>query len=100
MAQPMKRKYLVRYERESGKWIATLPEVPGCQPQGRTIEQARDRVREALQAWFDTAEPYDGKLVDEVQLPPQVRRAVRSASEARRRAQDADAAASEKTREA
>ena len=94
-------KYLVRVERdESGMWVATVPDVPGCHTQGRTIEQARDRIREALQAWFDLPKEYDGELVDDVQLPPGARRLVRSAGEARRRAHAADAEASEKTREA
>jgi predicted RNase H-like HicB family nuclease len=39
----------VAYERDdSGWWVASIREVPGCHSQGRTIDEARRRVREAL----------------------------------------------------
>jgi predicted RNase H-like HicB family nuclease len=33
---------------ESEWWVASIREVPGCHSQGRTIDEARARVREAL----------------------------------------------------
>ena len=43
--------YKVVYERdESGSWIAEVPSVPGCHSYGRTIEQARGRVRVSCRA--------------------------------------------------
>jgi predicted RNase H-like HicB family nuclease len=39
----------VAYERDdSGWWVASIREVRGCHSQGRTIDEARRRVREAL----------------------------------------------------
>jgi predicted RNase H-like HicB family nuclease len=96
-----KSKYAVSLARdERGWWVATLPEIPGCHSQGRTIEQARERVREALQAWFDLEEPYAGELVDNVELGKALRRAISSAEEARERARSAEELASERTRDA
>jgi len=96
-----KSKYALSLARdERGWWVATIPEVPGCYSQGRTIEQARERVREALQAWFDLAGPYAGKLVDSVELAKPILRAIASAEEARERARSAEELASERTRDA
>ncbi|HYO94642.1 MAG TPA: type II toxin-antitoxin system HicB family antitoxin, partial [Polyangiaceae bacterium] len=63
-------KYVVSYERdESLMWVASVVDLAGCHTQGRTIQQARERIREALQAWFDLPGPYAGELVDDVRLP-------------------------------
>lgn len=37
-------------------WSVEAPELPGCHTQGRTIDQARDRIREAIALWLDTTE--------------------------------------------
>lgn len=37
-------------------WFVEVPELPGCHTQGRTIDQARDRIREAIALWLDTTE--------------------------------------------
>jgi predicted RNase H-like HicB family nuclease len=61
-------KYRAVYEREpDGRWTVEVPQVRGCHTYGRTIEQARERIREALDLFVadaDTAE-----IVDEVRLP-------------------------------
>src|SRR5438105_14673333 len=42
-------KYTVIYQRdESGAWIARVRGVPEAHSYGRTLEQARERIREAL----------------------------------------------------
>jgi predicted RNase H-like HicB family nuclease len=65
------KKYRVRYTRdESGWWQASVPDVQGCHTQGRTIEEARRRVREALGLFIDNAS--DVTLKDEVQMPKRV----------------------------
>src|SRR5687767_2512437 len=43
------KSYRVTYERDpAGWWVAAVREVPGCHTQGRTLAQARRRIREAL----------------------------------------------------
>ena len=78
--------YKVVYDRdESGAWIAKVPSVPGCHSYGRTIEQARERVREALDLWVrDASSAY---LVDEVRLPARLRASVTRARVARKKAE-------------
>jgi predicted RNase H-like HicB family nuclease len=33
---------------EDGKWVATVPALPGCISQGRTAAEARRNIREAI----------------------------------------------------
>ena len=81
----MSGSYRVVFERdESGAWIARVPRVRGCHSYGRTLEQARRRIREALGLWVDGAE--EAELVEEVRLPKHALDAVRRSQSARRRA--------------
>ena len=67
--------YTVIYERdEKGLWLAQVKGVPGCHTQGRTIAQARERIREALGLFDEHAEK--ATLVDDVRLPAGVRRLI------------------------
>jgi predicted RNase H-like HicB family nuclease len=85
MAQTMKR-YTVRYERdEAGWWVASVKGVRGCHTQGRTLNEARRRVREAL--GLVVANAGAAELVDEVRLPREVRRTLAEFRAARSRAE-------------
>jgi predicted RNase H-like HicB family nuclease len=67
----------VRYELdETGWWVASIDAVPGCHTQGRTIEQARERIREALAALVGDKAAARAELQDDIQLPPKAKRAV------------------------
>ena len=56
--------YNVTYLRDESKWwVASVREVPGCHSQGRTVDQARRRVREALELFVDDAK--SATLVDQ-----------------------------------
>ena len=69
--------YRVAYERdESGWWVASVRGVRGCHRQGRTVEEARRRIVEALTLFVDNARK--ATLVDEVKLPTDAARAVRA----------------------
>ncbi len=76
--------FIVRYERdEDGWWVASIASVPGCVTQGKTIEQARERIREALAALTNDRVAKNAKLVDDVVLPAPAKKAVRQAVTAR-----------------
>ena len=76
--------YRVVLERdESGAWIASVPDVPGCHTHGRSLVEARRRIREALSLWVDDAGC--AVLVDNVRLPRQALAAVRKSRCARER---------------
>jgi predicted RNase H-like HicB family nuclease len=64
--------YKVVYEMdESGCWIATVPSVKGCHTYGRSINEARERVREALALFAKDAAR--ARLADDIRLPANVR---------------------------
>lgn len=78
-------KYRVVFERDdSGVWIARAPRVRGCHTYGRTLDQARRRIREALSLWVDDADT--AELIEEVRLPARVRNAISRSRTARRQA--------------
>lgn len=82
MKTAKKRTYAVVFERdEKGLWVAHVKGIAGCHTQGRTIAQARDRIREAL-ALFDVHAD-QAHLEDEVRLPGDVHRLVTAQRSAR-----------------
>jgi len=59
-----KLRYVVTIEREAdGRFIASVPEIPGCHVYGRTRRQAVARARNALQFYVDS-------LRDQGRKPP------------------------------
>ena len=89
-------RYRAVFERdESGAWTARVPSVRGCHTHGRTLDQARRRLREALALWID--EPDTAELVEDVRLPAKVKAAVRTSRAGRRRAEEQRAEAGAST---
>lgn len=79
------KSYRVVYELdESGSWIATVPAVKGCHTHGRSIHQARERVREALSLFVSNAA--SARLIDDIRLPAELRRLLATQRAARKRA--------------
>jgi predicted RNase H-like HicB family nuclease len=51
----MSVKFSVLVERdEDGYYIASVPELPGCHTQARTLDELTGRVREAIELYLDT----------------------------------------------
>ncbi len=83
--------YTAVFERDpDGRWTVDVPEVRGCHSYGRTIAQARERVREALALFVDDADTAD--LRDDVRLPRDLTRQIQTARELRERLADDEAA--------
>lgn len=79
--------YTVDYRRdEQGWWVASVPEVPGALTQGRTIRQARKRIREALSFFVNDAAT--ATLRERFVMPVAVSHALSLCREARRRADE------------
>lgn len=78
--------YRVVFERDrDGAWLARVPSVRGCHTHGRTLEQARRRVREALGVWVEDADT--AEFVEDVRLPVRIRDAVARSRSTRRQAE-------------
>ena len=87
MVEEAMKHYRVAYERdESGWWVASVRGVRGCHTQGRTVDEARRRIREALKPFVDDARK--ATIVDDVKLPTGAARAVRAYATLRKRAQE------------
>ena len=91
--------YNVDYERdETGRWVASIREVSGCHTQGRTVGEARRRIREALGLFVDDADR--AKLVDHVELPASVSNAITEYKALREQADTAERLATRRAKEA
>lgn len=83
--------YRAVYKREEdGRWTVAVPQVPGCHSYGRTIDQARERIREALSLFIDDADNVE--IVDDVQLPAGVKKLVRGVVKLRQKVADEERA--------
>ena len=83
------KSYHVTYERdESGWWIASARGLRGCHTQGRTVDEARRRIIEAMELFVDNAR--SAKIVDDVKLPAAAKKAIRAYAMLRRRAEQED----------
>lgn len=89
--------YKVRYDRdESGWWVASVPKVKGCRTQGKSIEQARTRIREALALFVDNADK--ATLVDDVRVATAIRRKLAAVEKLKRQADAARSKMAAETR--
>src|SRR3989442_547388 len=66
---------------EGGAWLASIPRIRGCHTYGRTLDQARRRLREALSLWIDDVDAIE--LVEEVRLPARASNAIRASKQDR-----------------
>ena len=50
---------------EDGIYVAKVPDIQGCYTQGKTIEQAMERIREAIQVCLeaDKDEPHQMRFI-------------------------------------
>jgi predicted RNase H-like HicB family nuclease len=68
-------KYTATYtHEEDGWWTVRIKELQGVHSQGRSISQARNRVREALALFVDDADT--AEITDDIKLPAVMRRFV------------------------
>lgn len=84
------KRFKVEFERdEDGWWVAKVRGVAGVVSQGRSIEQARDRIREALSLAIGDAAAEKAELIDSVRLPPAAQRLVAAMKKAQARQEKA-----------
>lgn len=97
--------FKVVYERdEEGWWVASIPDVPGCHTQGKSLAQARKRIREALEIALDRPDAaraaQQAVLEDDVRLPAEAARKLARSNAARLKVAEEEAKAQDATREA
>jgi predicted RNase H-like HicB family nuclease len=81
----MKKRYTVQFDKDadSGWWVVTVPEIPGCLTQGRSLAEGRRRIREALALFIDEKLAATVDLVDDVRLPRSTGAVVKQAASVR-----------------
>jgi len=52
----MSNEYIAVFEPDEDGWTASVPDLPGCFSQGKTLEEAQINVREAIQLWIESAQ--------------------------------------------
>jgi predicted RNase H-like HicB family nuclease len=93
MDEEVMKTYQVLYERDaSGWWVASVRGVRGCHTQGRTVEEARRRIGEALELFVDNART--ATIVDHIRLPKMATKAIREYTTLRKKADQEDRRAS------
>ena len=83
---------------ESGWWVASVRELRGCHTQGRTVGEARRRIREAMRLFVGNVRT--AKTVDDVKLPAGVKKAIDAYTKLRKRADVEDRRAATAARRA
>ena len=62
-AQVMTRQFNVVVERDAeGFFVATVPSLPGCHTQARSLDQLMERVREAIELYIEVEDEPGGEL--------------------------------------
>jgi len=50
----MKKKFSVLVEKdEDGYYVATVPSLPGCHTQAKSLDELAERTREAIEAYLE-----------------------------------------------
>ncbi len=89
MVEEIVKSYRVTYKRdESGWWVASVRGLRGCHTQGRTVDEARRRIIEAMELFVDNA--LSVEIVDDVKLPAAARSAIRAYATLRKKAEQQD----------
>jgi predicted RNase H-like HicB family nuclease len=89
MVEEAMKTYHIVYERdEAGWWVASVREVRGCHTQGRTVDEARRRIVDAMDLFIDNAR--SARIVDDVKLPAVAAKAIRAYATLRKRAAQED----------
>jgi predicted RNase H-like HicB family nuclease len=52
MEKSMKFNVIIEKD-ESGYFVAEVPALPGCLSQGKTFEEAKENIKEAIEGWLE-----------------------------------------------
>jgi len=72
----MSLKYAVIFERAESNWAAYVPDLPGCMSTGRTLEETKLNIQEAISGHiatlreFGSAIPQPSSVAGEVEVTP------------------------------
>jgi len=68
----MSVKYAVIFERAQSNWAAYVPDLPGCMTTGRTLDETKHNIREAIQGHLDTLRQFGEPIPEPSSLAGEV----------------------------
>ena len=68
----MNAKYAVIFERAENNWAAYVPDLPGCMTTGRTLEETKVNIREAIHGHLETMRTYGDPIPEPTSLAGEV----------------------------
>jgi predicted RNase H-like HicB family nuclease len=68
----MSAKYAVIYERAENNWAAYVPDLPGCMTTGRTLEETKANIREAIMGHVQTLRDFGDPIPEPASLAGEV----------------------------
>ena len=68
----MNVKYAVIFEQAKSNWAAYVPDLPGCMTTGRTLEETKINIREAIQGHLDTLRQFGDPIPEPSSLAGEV----------------------------
>ena len=68
----MSVKYAVIFEQAGANWAAYVPDLPGCMTTGRTLEETRSNIREAIQGHLETLRQFGDPVPEPSSLAGEV----------------------------
>ena len=83
----MKQRVVARIRRDTdGSWLVSFPEIRGAHTYGRSLKQLRRRIPEVLRLW--DRDPARVEIVEVLELPTSLKRAISTATAQRREAEE------------
>ncbi len=68
----MNIKYAVIFERAANNWAAHVPDLPGCITTGKTLEETKLNIREAIQGHLETLRDFGDPVPEPASLAGEV----------------------------
>ena len=65
-------KYAVIFERAENNWAAYVPDLPGCMTTGKTLEETKANIHEAIQGHLQTLREYGDPIPTPTSLAGEV----------------------------
>lgn len=68
----MSVKYAVIFEQAKTNWAAYVPDLPGCMTTGRTLEETKSNIREAIQGHLETLRQFGDPIPEPSSLAGEI----------------------------
>ena len=68
----MSVKYAVIFEHAPNNWAAYVPDLPGCMTTGRTLDETKANIREAIEGHLETLREFGDTIPEPASLAGEV----------------------------